>query len=66
MSSIPGSPLTDQHRRDMDSALLILSNVDQQIENARRAGLDVSKQKQLADDLRAKIQQIKSVYFPGQ
>jgi len=60
------SPLTDQHLVTIKNALDVIAVAENQIAMAKRAGIDVSQsEKQLADS-KAKLLQIKNVYFPGQ
>jgi len=66
MSPIPNNPLTPEHLAQLNNALDASKAADNQIELAKRAGLDVSKLEAINQDAKGKLQQIKQVYFPGQ
>lgn len=65
MSTTPGSPLTEEHLNQMNNALDVAIRAQQQIEMAKRAGIDVSQLEASLKDSTDKIRQVKSVYFPG-
>lgn len=66
MSTPANSPLTLEHLTQLRNAKDILQNSLNQIELAKRAGIDVSQQEQQVQDALAKIEKIRNVYFPGQ
>lgn len=59
-------PLTQDHLRQIQDGLHFIGLAETQIELAQRAGLDVSDQKAKLVDAKAKLLQIKQVYFPNQ
>lgn len=65
MSTTPGSPLTEEHLNQMNNALDVATRAQQQIDTAKRAGIDVSQLEAQLKDSVDKIRQVKSVYFPG-
>ena len=65
MATIPNSPLTDDHLQQMNNALDHAQRAFQQIELAKRAGIDVADLEKTLTDSVAKIRQVKSVYFPN-
>ena len=66
MSPIPNNPLTPEHLAQLKNALDASKAADNQIELAKRAGLDVSKLEAINIDAKGKLTLIKQVYFPGQ
>lgn len=59
------NPLTENHLAQINQGLDQVNVALQQIDMAKRAGLDVSAQEQQANDTRDKLLQLKNVYFPG-
>jgi len=66
MSPIPNNPLTPEHLTQLKNALDASKAADNQIDLAKRAGLDVSKLEAINEDAKGKLTLIKQVYFPGQ
>lgn len=66
MASIPGSPLTAEHLSALNNSLDQIKLAQQQIDLAKRAGIDVSGQEATLKQAETQIRQIKSVYYPGQ
>lgn len=66
MSSPTVGPLTIEHLSQLRNAQDIIRNAKDQIELAKRAGIDVSAQEQQIADTETKLAKIKQVYFPGQ
>lgn len=61
----PIGPLTEEHYQQLRNALDQINQTKQQIELAKRAGIDVSASEAQLADTETKLRQIKSVYFPG-
>jgi len=59
------SPLTEEHYQQIRNALDMIAVGEQQIDLARRAGIDVADSEQQVKDAKSKLLQIKNVYFPG-
>jgi len=66
MSAQPNSPLTLQHLEQIRNALDVINVAQQQVDLAKRAGIDVSAQETQLADSKGKLLQLKNVYFPGQ
>lgn len=62
----PNSPLTLDHLQQIKNSLSVIEQAEAQISLAERAGIDMTNQKAQIADSKAKLLQIKSVYFPGQ
>lgn len=62
----PKSILNDQHLAQIRAQLNTIAYAKQEIAKAKLAGIDVSGPEQQLLAAEAKLQQIKSVYFPGQ
>lgn len=60
-----GNPLNEQHLTQINDGLRQADEAMRQIELAKRAGLDVSLQEQQVQATKARLLQIKQVYFPG-
>jgi len=65
MSTIPNSPLTAAHLEQIRNALDVITIAQQQVELAKRAGVDVSAQETQLKDAQDKLLRLKNVYFPG-
>jgi len=63
--TIPMSPLTQDHLVQIQNALDVTQIAKNQIEMAKRAGLDVSRQEAQLREAEEKLLRIKNVYFPG-
>jgi hypothetical protein len=61
----PAHPLTDAHYAQIVNGLRTLDYAQQQIDMAKRAGIDVSAHQQTVTDSRNKLLAIKNTYFPG-
>ena len=61
----PTSPLTETHLLEINKGLEAVKNARNQINMAKRAGLDVAAQEAANNDLERKLLQLKQVYFPG-
>jgi hypothetical protein len=59
------SPLTQDHLVQIQNALDVTQIAKNQIEMAKRAGLDVSRQEAQLREAEEKLLRIKNVYFPG-
>lgn len=66
MPDFADSPLTHMHLGQIQDALRVIDQAEKQIELARRAGIDVSKQDSECKESKEKLLRIKNVYFPGQ
>lgn len=60
------NPLTPEHLQQINDALEKLDVAEKQAKLAERAGFDVSSQFQQIADNRARLLQVKQVYFPNQ
>lgn len=58
--------LTDADREQLKRSLDDLNEVEEMIRQAERAGLDVSAQKERAQQARSQIIRIRQAFFPGQ
>jgi hypothetical protein len=61
----PQHPLTDTHLVQINNALQTLQLAQNQVDLAKRAGIDVSSHQATIDDNRTKLLAIKNTYFPG-
>jgi hypothetical protein len=64
MARTVSGPLTEADYTKINAALQGLENEKQQIGMALQAGLDCAQEDQLCEDLRKRLHQVKSVYFP--
>jgi len=62
----PTSPLTEEHLSQIEDALKALSDARTQIDQAKRAGIDVSDAEKDVNEYETRLRAIKNVYFPGQ
>lgn len=58
-------PLTESHYQQIVNNLDILDQAQRQVEKAKQAGINVADQQAQITETRAKLLQIKNVYFPG-
>lgn len=58
------APLTDEHKREIDSALAKIKIAEDQIKRAKLAGIDVSDSETRLGETKAKLQAIKTAFFP--
>ena len=58
-------PLTLAHLEQIKQALAVIARAEIEIDRAKRAGIDVTQQTQQLADSKAKLLQIKNVYFPN-
>lgn len=63
--AVKNSPLTDQHFEVLKAGLEQADAALEQIETAKRAGLDVEQFEQPARETQARLLKIKQTYFPG-
>jgi hypothetical protein len=62
----PSSRLvTDNHLIQVNNALDNIRLAQNEIDLAKRAGIDVTAQQKQLDDSKSKLLQFKQVYFPG-
>ena len=66
LNSLPTSLLGPQHLSQIQNALVVIANAEQHVDQAARAGIDVSAQRAQLTDAKSKLLQLKQVYFPGQ
>lgn len=66
MAVVPQTVLGPQRLAEINQALQSLDNAAQQVELAKRAGIDVKDSEAQIETSRSKLMQIKQVYFPGQ
>lgn len=66
MATVPNNPLTIDHLNQIRNALDAVQAAKNQIELAKRAGLDVTQLEEINNANETKLRQIKQVYFPGQ
>ena len=59
------SPLTLAHLEQIKQALGVIARAEIELDRAKRAGIDVTMQAQQLADSKAKLLQIKNVYFPN-
>lgn len=64
-NQIPGNPLTEQHFTDVQAALQNLDAGQKLIDMAKQAGIPLGDAEQRAADLKAKLLQVKNVFFTG-
>jgi phosphoglycerate dehydrogenase-like enzyme len=57
--------LTEEHYQVMKNSLDQLAVLDMHIQQAKRAGIDVTEQERQMNDTRNKLLQMKNVYFPN-
>jgi hypothetical protein len=62
----PSAPLTIDHLTQLNNALSNVQIARNQIEKAKRVGIDVQQLEELNNANETKLRQIKQVYFPGQ
>lgn len=60
------SPLTPEHKTQMDENLKLLKDLDKQIKLAKQADIDVSSMEAQSKDMTAKIKKLRQTYFPGE
>lgn len=65
MATNPNNPLTEDHLAQMNNALDAAKRAQDQIDLAKRAGIDVEQHEATLKASVDKIRQVKSVYFPG-
>ena len=58
-------PLTAEHLNQIRNALDVIAIAEQQVELAKRAGIDVALAEQQLRDSKDKLLRLKNVYFPG-
>ena len=58
-------PLTETDLNTINEALAKIATAENDVANAKRAGIEVSAQAQVLKIAKAKLLQIKNVYFPG-
>lgn len=63
--STPTHPLTSEHLAQIQNALDMIQQTKQQIELAKRAGIDVAGHEAQLLETEGRLRQIKNVYFPG-
>jgi hypothetical protein len=61
----PSAFLTEDHYAQLKNALDKSKQLQREIDLAKQAGLDVSKQQDALNEFQSKAQLFKSVYFPG-
>ena len=61
----PNGPLSETDLNNINEALAKIATAENDVANAKRAGIDVSAQAQVLEIAKAKLLQIKNVYFPG-
>lgn len=66
MAANPASPLTAAHLAQINQGLDLVKQARNQIELAKRAGIDVSQVEDINNQNETKLRQLKQVYFPGQ
>lgn len=59
------SPLNDTHLSQIQNALSVLDRAQQQVDLAKRAGINVDAEQQQITDTRSKLLSVKNVYFPS-
>jgi len=60
-----GSPLTAEDKKKLDTALAVIADAEKDIVKARLAGIDISEQEARLKDLKTRLSQIRSAYFPA-
>lgn len=66
MASRPPSPLTTEDRERIDEAIAQLTEVDQLIDLATRAGIDVEAARTRARTTREQLRKMRQVFFPNE
>lgn len=66
MQRNPNSPLGDQHLAQIKDAQNKIDAAESQIILATQAGIDVTASKAKLDDSKARLQKIRTVYFPNE
>lgn len=61
----PDSPLNDQHLAQIQNALDVIARTENQIELAKRAGIDVMQLEQQLASSKTRLLSLKNTYFPG-
>jgi pyridoxine 5'-phosphate synthase PdxJ len=61
----PSAILTDAHYQNLVNALDQAARIQNEINLAQQAGLDVTAAQDLLNTSVSKIRQVKAVYFPG-
>lgn len=61
----PSAILTDEHYQLFQNAMAQAAQIQREIDLAKQAGIDVTKQQARLNDFLDKNKQIKQVYFPG-
>lgn len=62
---MPDGPLTENDLIAINSALAEIGNAQGIIEQAKRAGIDLTAQETLARETKDKLLRIKQAFFPG-
>lgn len=62
----PAGPLNEQHLADINTQLAAIEAVKKQIDQAKRANIDVGALENEVQAMEKQFRLIKSVYFPGQ
>jgi hypothetical protein len=65
MSTVPNSPLNQQHLDQINAALRAIEVAETQIILAKQAHIDVSQQEKQLVDAKDKLRALKNTYFPG-
>lgn len=65
MSTNPHSPLNDSHLSQINNGLEVIKQAEAQLQLAKLAGIDVTQQEKAIADSKAKLLQLKRVYFPA-
>ena len=61
----PIGPLTAAHLAQINNALDAIKLGETQVQQAKRAGIDVSEQERTMSEAKEKLLKLKNVYFPG-
>jgi hypothetical protein len=59
-----GGPLTETDLKKINEQLQALENTSTEVQRALSAGMDCAAEDALCQDLKARLNQIKAVYFP--
>ena len=59
------NPLTQDDKEQIERALVMIKDVQEDITRAEQAGMDVSAQKLKLAELQTQLQKIKGAFFPN-
>jgi hypothetical protein len=65
LTGVPANILTETHYQQIKNALDVIASIQQHIDMAARAGIDVSQHRDRLKQAHDQLLALKNVYFPG-